>query len=145
MNAAALAHTLLNCYHSQKETMLRITTETKRTKTVLTVEGRIAGASVGTVEQCWRELSTTSPKQKFVVNLCGVSFIDSAGKVLLREMHSAGAELQAEGCLNQAIVSEICASDESTEKSKKQKGAPIIFYVALLSLTATLTPSVLRA
>jgi outer membrane protein TolC/anti-anti-sigma regulatory factor len=125
--------------------MLRITTETKRSKTVLTVEGRIAGASVGTVEQCWRELIAVSPKQKFVVNLCGVSFIDNAGKVLLREMHSAGAELQAVGCLNQAIVNEICASDEAIEKSKKSKGTPIIFYLALLSLTAILVPELLHA
>lgn len=140
MNAHSLVAILLLCHRSQKETMLRITTETKRSKTVLTVEGRIAGASVGTVEQCWRELFGASRKQKFVINLCGVSFIDNAGKVLLREMHSAGAELQAEGCLNQAIVKEICASDEAAEKSKKLKGGPIIFYVALLSLTAILTP-----
>jgi outer membrane protein len=145
MMARSLVAALLHRHYSQKEIMLRITTETKRSKTVLTVEGRIAGASVGTVEQCWRELLATSPKQKFVVNLCGVSFIDNAGKVLLREMHSTGAELQAEGCLNQAIVKEICASDEAAEKSKKPKGAPIIFYVALLSLGAVLTPECLRA
>jgi len=118
--------------------MLRISTETKRTKTVLTIEGRIAGPSVGTVEQCWRELYAASPKQKFVVNLCGVSFIDSAGKVLLREMHRLGAEFHAEGCLNQAIVEEISASDEATSSAektaKKSKGAPIIFYVIFFSL-----------
>jgi anti-anti-sigma regulatory factor len=145
MTADSLVAALLRCHSSQKETMLRITTETKRSRIVLTVEGRIAGASVGTVEQCWRELFASSPKQKFIVNLCGVSFIDNAGKVLLREMHSAGAELQAEGCLNQAIVKEICASDEAAEKSRKPKGAPIIFYVALLSLTAILSPEVSHA
>ena len=146
MNTCSLAHSLLPLrQRSKKETMLRITTETKRTRTILTVEGRIAGASVATVEQCWRELFAASPRQKFIVNLCGVSFIDGAGKVLLREMHTAGAELQAEGCLNQAIVDEICAADESAEKSKKHKGAPIIFYVALLGLTTMLTPNFLRA
>jgi outer membrane protein TolC/ABC-type transporter Mla MlaB component len=118
--------------------MLRITTETKRTKTILTIEGRIGGASVATVEQCWRELYAAAPKQRYVVNLCGVSYIDNAGKILLREMHSVGAELQAEGCLNQAIVDEICTSDVSPDKPpKKPKGAPIIFYIALLSLLAT--------
>jgi ABC-type transporter Mla MlaB component len=115
--------------------MLRISTETKRTKTTLVIEGRMAGSSVGTVEQCWRELFAASPKQRFVVNLCGVSFIDSAGKILLREMHRLGAELHAEGCLNQAIVDEISASGESSDKShKKSKGTPIIFYVAFLSV-----------
>ena len=118
--------------------MLRITTETKRSKTILTIEGRIAGASVGTVEQCWRELYAATPRQKFLVNLCGVSFIDNAGKVLLREMHRLGADFQAEGCLNQAIVDEIAASQESSSSErppKKPKGAPIIFYIAFLSLS----------
>lgn len=137
-NAYSLARVVLIITRSKKVSMLRISTETKRTKTVLTIEGRIAGPSVGTVEQCWRELYAASPKQKFVVNLCGVSFIDSAGKVLLREMHRLGAEFHAEGCLNQAIVEEISASDEATSSAektaKKSKGAPIIFYVIFFSL-----------
>jgi outer membrane protein len=126
--------------------MLRISTETKRARTIVTIEGRMAGASVATVEQCWRELFAASPKQKFIVNLCGVSFIDNAGKVLLREMHRLGAELQAEGCLNQAIVFEISSEEESApvgKHAKKPKGAPIIFYTIFLSLL--LTPALSRA
>lgn len=124
--------------------MLRITTETKRAKTILTVEGRIAGSSVATVEQCWRELYAASPRQKFLVNLCGVSFIDNSGKVLLREMHRLGAQFQAEGCLNQAIVDEISTSGAASpsDKTKKPKGSPIIFYVAFFSLL--MTPALVR-
>src|ERR1700757_793109 len=119
--------------------MLRITTETKRTKTVLTIEGRIAGASVATVEQCWRELCAASPKQKYIINLCGVSFIDNSGKMLLREMHRLGAELQAEGCLNQAIVDEISNREDfraasGDKPTKKSKGSSIIFYIVFFSL-----------
>lgn len=126
--------------------MLRISTETKRTKTIVTIEGRIAGVSVATVEQCWRELFAASPKQKFIVNLGGVSFIDNAGKVVLREMHRLGAEFQAEGCLNQAIVDEISSQEESTsvgKHAKKPKGAPIIFYTIFLTLL--LSPAWSRA
>jgi outer membrane protein len=126
--------------------MLRITTETKRSKTVITVEGRIVGPQVATLEQCWRELFANAPKQKYVVNLCGVSFIDKGGKVLLQEMHRLGAEFQAVGCLNQAIVDEISKSEEESgrgEKHGKKKGAPIIFYVALFSLLGV--PSLGRA
>jgi outer membrane protein len=138
LNADSLALSLLFQSQLSGSSMLRITTETKRTKTLLTVEGRIAGPSVATVEQCWRELYTTSPKQKFIVNLCGVSFIDNSGKALLREMHRLGAELQAEGCLNQSIVEEISSSSDSSASHgakhlKKSKGTPIIFYVAFLS------------
>ena len=144
MNTHLLACTVLSLWHFERVSMLRITTETKRTKTTLTVEGRIAGASVATVEQCWRELYSAAPKQKFVVNLCGVSFIDNAGKMLLREMHSAGAELQAEGCLNQSIVDEISADEHSDKPGKKPKGAPIIFYVILFGLLGML-PGTLQA
>ncbi|HYA64345.1 MAG TPA: TolC family protein [Candidatus Sulfotelmatobacter sp.] len=128
--------------------MLRITTETKRGKTIINVEGRIAGPHVGTLEQCWRELYAASPKQKYVINLCGVSFIDNSGKVLLQEIHRVGAELQAEGCLNQAIVDEISKSGDenggqSEKTEKKSKGSPIIFYVVLFSLLGI--PALTRA
>jgi len=118
------------------ETMLRITTEKKRSKTVLSVEGRLVGPLVSTLEQCWRELKRASPQEKFHVNLCGVSFIDAAGKVLLKEMHRQGGQLVADGCLNQAIVKEIIGSakSEGHNEDAKDKGTPIIFYVALLSL-----------
>jgi outer membrane protein TolC/ABC-type transporter Mla MlaB component len=119
--------------------MLRITTETKKGKTLLRLEGKIAGPHVATLEQCWRELTLATPKAKFSVDLCGVSYIDSAGKALLREMHRLGADFLAEGCLNQAIVSEISESDETQEKAtKKPKGSHIIFYVILFSLLSSL-------
>jgi outer membrane protein len=130
-----LAHTVLKRVCIEEGSMLRISTETKRAKTILTIEGRIAGSSVATVEQCWRELYSASPKQKFVVNLCGVSFIDNAGKALLREMHRLGVDFHAEGCLNQAIVSEI--STAPAKPAKKTKVSPIIFYLVFFSLFLT--------
>jgi len=121
--------------------MLRITTENKRGKLFLSVEGSLSGPRVATLEQCWRELSASSPRPKFFINLCGVSFIDNAGKVLLKEMYRQGAELLAEGCLNQAIVSEIIGPGRKTETrdpkdkdSDPSKGSPFIFYVIFFSL-----------
>src|SRR5258705_8599107 len=117
--------------------MLRITTEKKRSKTVLSVEGRLAGALVSTLEQCWKELKAAAPHEKFYVDLCGVSFIDAAGKMLLQEMYRQGGQLVADGCLNQAIVKEIIARQKAGsrgEEGKDNKGTPIIFYVALLGL-----------
>ena len=87
--------------------MLRVTTQKKRSKVLLTVEGRLAGDSVSTLEQCWRELHAASPIEKFNVDLCGVSFVDAAGKALLKEIHRQGGRLVAQGCLNQATVKEI--------------------------------------
>src|SRR5258708_27693419 len=115
--------------------MLRITTEKKKAKTVLSVEGRLAGPFVTTLEQCWRELRTAAPQEKFYVDLCGVNFIDGAGKMLLKEMHRQGGQLVARGCLNQAIVKEIIGSGKNSARNddgKESKGGPIIFYLALL-------------
>jgi len=128
--------------------MLRITSDKKKGKVVLTVEGRIAGPWVGTLEQCWRELRAASPDQKFSINLCGVSFIDPAGKTLLKEIHRQGGQLVAEGCLNQAIVREISdtgnrGKNEGDNDKEGPKGSPIVFYIALFSLL--LAPGLTRA
>jgi outer membrane protein len=112
--------------------MLRVTTEKKRCKTVLTVEGRLAGQWVAAMEQCWRELHSIAPKEKYTVDLCGVSFIDGAGKALLKEIHHQGGHLVAEGCLNQAIVDEIKTQAAETEKPSPKKH--IFFYTIFLLL-----------
>ena len=120
--------------------MLRITTERKRTKVAINVEGRLAGPSVGTLEQCWRELRAASPSEKFSINLCGVSFIDGAGKVLLKEIHAQGGRLVAEGCHNQAIVREIVEKESGRERDTnggRGKGSHILFYLAFFSLPLT--------
>src|SRR5437899_9749318 len=126
--------------------MLRITTEKRRGKTVLNVEGRLAGPWVGALEQCWRELRGASPQEKFHVDLCGVSFIDAAGKVLLKGIHRQGGRLVAEGCLNQAIVTEIVAGEKQegrhAEKARR-KSSHIIFYTIFFSLM--LGPAVTHA
>src|SRR5438876_6956096 len=117
--------------------MLRITTEKRRGKVFLSVEGKLAGPSVATLEQCWRELHASSPREKFHVNLCGVSFIDAAGKVLLKVMRRQGGQLIAEGCLHQAIVNEIVASEkkgESMGARERPKGSHIIFYTVFFGL-----------
>lgn len=128
--------------------MLRITSENKRGRLILSVEGRLAGQWVAALEQCWRELLAATPRQKFSIDLCGVSYIDNAGKILLKEMHGLGGELIAEGCLNQAIVKEIMGAPEKPESTQKKhdddpKGTTIIFYIALLSLLVF--PAGLRA
>src|SRR5277367_5250180 len=121
--------------------VLRITTEQKRGKLVLSVEGRLAGQWVAALEQCWRQLRASSPGGRFSINLCGVSFIDDAGKVLLKEIHSQGGHLLAEGCLNQAIVKEIAgergadkSGTESEEAPKSKKKSHIIFYLIFFGL-----------
>jgi outer membrane protein len=136
----------LHLHTSNQTVMLRITTEKKRSKVVLTVEGKLAGQWVAALEQCWRELHGSSPNEKFSIDLCAVSFIDPAGKALLKEIRRQGGRLVAEGCLNQAIVREI--NEEKPDKGDNgpqngPKKSHIVFYIALLSLL--LHPTLSRA
>src|SRR5215468_2032600 len=117
--------------------MLRITTEKKRGRITLTVEGKLTGQWTAALEESWRNLRAVSPKEKFSVDLCGVSFIDAAGKLLLRTIHRDGGQLVAEGCLNQAIVDEIAGAEKESRKEAARehpKRPPFIFYGLLLSV-----------
>lgn len=122
--------------------MLRITTEVKRGKTTLSVEGKLAGQWVSALEKCWRE---RAGGERFCVDLCGVSFIDAAGKVLLKEIYRQGGKLVAAGCLNEAIVHDIESSEHPHKSStvERKKGSHIVFYIAFFSLF--LIPSLAEA
>ena len=117
--------------------MLRITTEQKADKLILTVEGKLAGPWVPALEQSWREARDKSPDVLLKVNLSGVMFIDAAGKDLLRTIHREGGKLYAGGCLNQAIVREIAKekTEAETSEPEKKKRFPFLFYVLFLGLT----------
>ena len=85
--------------------MLKITIRTEVTGIIFELEGRLAGAWVQELEDCWGKASNSDRPVRVMV--CAVTFIDDKGKALLTEMHRHGAELVAEGCMNNAIVEEI--------------------------------------
>ena len=85
--------------------MLKITTQTDATGTIFELEGRLAGAWVQELEDCWRKVANSDRPVRVMV--CAVTFIDDKGKVLLAEMYQHGAQLVAEGCMNKGIVEEI--------------------------------------
>ncbi len=87
--------------------MLRITVHDNQESLCFQLEGRLSGAWVKEVEQCWQ--STLAQKHKPIsrVDLTGVTFIDNAGKAWLAAMQRQGAELVAADCLTKEIVAEI--------------------------------------
>jgi outer membrane protein len=124
--------------HRADTIMLRITIEQNPGKISLTIEGKLAGPWVAALEQSWGDLRRNSAGESLSVNLCGVSFIDAAGKALLKAIHNQGGKLVAEGCLNQAIVREIVTQDARATDENAPKGSkrtPIIFYVLFFGLS----------
>src|SRR5450432_2922938 len=124
--------------HRADTIMLRITIEQNPGKISLTIEGKLAGPWVAALEQSWGDLRRNSAGESLSVNLCGVSFIDAAGKALLKAIHNEGGKLVAEGCLNQAIVREIATQDTHATDENAPRGSkrtPIIFYALFFGLS----------
>lgn len=92
--------------------MLKITIHPGAGVARMKVEGRLAGPWVEELNRCWREVAGTQPNQ-VVVDLSGVTFIDSEGKALLAKMWQQGATLHAVGCLNRCIVEEVMKKAQS--------------------------------
>ena len=90
--------------------MLKITTGIEDKRTILELEGRLAGPWVQELRDCWQR--TRSDDRQIDVVLKQVTFIDDAGRQLLAEMHRQGAALAAEGCMTKAIVDEIIGGDK---------------------------------
>ena len=88
--------------------MLRITgqQDAARDSMSLILEGRLAGPWVEELNSYWHQMSVDQQRHT-VIDLTGVTFIDSIGKTLLTGLWQQGAELRAVGCLTRCIVEEI--------------------------------------
>lgn len=87
--------------------MLRITIEEGPDSATIRLEGDLAGLWVPEVERCWQSLLAGPRKSVLRVAMDTVTYVDAAGRALLREMHSAGAQLEARGALTSYIVEQI--------------------------------------
>jgi anti-anti-sigma regulatory factor len=90
--------------------MLKITTNHDDNQIILELEGRLTGPWVQELRLCWQ--STSGAGRRTNVVLKQVTFIDDAGKQLLKEMHREGAVLAAEGCMTKAIVEKIIGGEK---------------------------------
>jgi hypothetical protein len=85
--------------------VLKITSRISPSHAVFELEGKLAGPWVEELRDCWSKGAVSDRPVR--VMLCAVTFVDHEGKRLLAEMHRQGAELVAEGCMNQVIVERI--------------------------------------
>jgi anti-anti-sigma regulatory factor len=87
--------------------MLRIDTDYSSESTNFTVAGKLVGAWVIVLEECWQTAVVERPGSAIIVNLADVTFIDDAGRELLTRMCRQGVALAATGILTECIVDEI--------------------------------------
>ena len=87
--------------------MLRITTDENPRVITLRLEGRLEGPWVAVLDNCWRSALASRDGKGLCVDLASVTFIDSAAKVRLAQMHRQGAELVAGDVETKSILAEI--------------------------------------
>ena len=75
--------------------MLKITIHNEQDLATFELEGKLAGTWVDELKHCYRMLSTFPQEKSVVVDLRGVSSVDSSGRNLLAQMARDGAELVA--------------------------------------------------
>lgn len=89
--------------------MLRISIEYRADSTTLRLEGKLVGPWIPELEHCWRGVTDTAKPAHLIVDLNGVSWVDPAGRALLREIHRSGATLEGRGLLSQLFTHWIIA------------------------------------
>ena len=87
--------------------MLRITTHENPESLTFQLEGKLAGLWVKELETCWQNCEECKDSRAIRFDLTGLTFIDAAGKELLKTLCRSGATLTASGCLMRAVVAEI--------------------------------------
>jgi hypothetical protein len=82
--------------------MVRVSKTEERSRTIVTIDGQLAGNSIEVVGTCCDQaISTGKPVDLF---LRDVSTIDQAGRALLRRLSTSGVHLLASGVYTSYIV-----------------------------------------
>jgi len=98
--------------------MLKISEIDTRTEQKLILEGRLTLPWIGELQSQWQQIRHTHPERKFVVDLTGVTRIDSAGETALALMKTEGAEFLASGIRMQHIVKDLEAEAQQKNQSR---------------------------
>lgn len=83
--------------------MMMIETKEHGNRVVLHVAGRLNGAGVSTLEECWRSAVRGCPRGEFAVDLTEVTFIDQAGCLLLQLMDRDGVTFVTTGLMTDQV------------------------------------------
>jgi hypothetical protein len=71
------------------------------------LEGRIAGPWVEELYRAWISLAPSLESKPLCVNLCEVTFVDSAGKRVLKDIWKNGVRFLADTPMTKHLVAEI--------------------------------------
>jgi hypothetical protein len=87
--------------------MMKIQMKEAGSQLILEVQGRVAGAFVPELENCWRLAREKQPGRKISVDLKSVTCVDRSGRYLLQLMHSHGVDFLRAGLAIQDILEQV--------------------------------------
>jgi anti-anti-sigma regulatory factor len=87
--------------------MMKIQARELDDQLILEVEGRLSGAFVPELENCWQTARASQPRRKISLDLKSVICIDRAGRRLLESMHSDGVSFLRGGLAVQDILEQV--------------------------------------
>jgi anti-anti-sigma regulatory factor len=87
--------------------MMRIQVKELGGSVILQVEGRLAGAFVPELENCWKAARARQPNHKILIDLKDVTCVDRAGRYLLELLHGNGVAFLGPGLAIQDILEQI--------------------------------------
>ena len=102
--------------------MLRLRTLSRPGETLLVVEGRLAGPWVAELARCWERMRDEQHAEPIRIDLDGVTFVSTDGKMLLARLHHDGALLTARACMTSAIIEEIVGQSPAETTVRKERG-----------------------
>ena len=100
--------------------MLKITLHDSPAELRFRLEGRLSGAWVGELRQCWLTAQSTVRSRKTTLDLGEVDYVDADGQSLLTDMFQHGVALKAVTPLIRELVQEI----ERNCRCVRVEGAP---------------------
>jgi hypothetical protein len=95
--------------------MLRITTHDDGGCRTLRLEGKLAGPWVAVMRDCWERQLGRPAGQPIQLDLRAVTYVDAAGRALLREMSGPNAQFIARDCQMTAVLAEIARPDDAAQ------------------------------
>ena len=92
--------------------MMKIQMQELDDQLILQVEGRLAGAFVPELENCWRAARASQPNRKIAVDLKNVTCVDRAGRYLLQLLHGNGVGFLRAGLAIQDVLEQVMEQPE---------------------------------
>jgi len=114
--------------------MLRISIFDEPFSTTMKLEGKLSKDWASEAERVWAGVAQRPEKQKKIIDLFDVTFVDDFGRQLLVEMNRAGAKLVGSGPMIAGLIEEIQGPAKPRSNGRLKK---ILF--SLLALTALFT------